>query len=133
MTKTVTVSEALKEMLTDITDPTQGTNFLQHMHTAYWQYWQYKQCKETLKPDQLLQVIDFAKNRSTFYDDEIKGAFYSPISITMHPVVSCYWNNKIIRNSIVVFSDDPQHDYNAVNTIVVPHQGDVVLLRLKNI
>ena len=118
-------------MLTDITHRTQGTNFLQHMHTAYWQY---KQCKETLKPGQLLQVIDFAKNRSTFYDDEIKGAFYSPISITMHPVVSFYWNNnKIVRHSIVVFSNDPQHDYNAVDTyldavktIVVPHMSSKI-------
>ena len=128
ITRRAKVSQLLDELETDVIRPIINASFIQHLHNAHWQYRQFLALKETLPPGWILQVFDFAKNRSTFYEEEIKGAFFTPRQITMHPIVAYYRRSKgVVRHSVVVFSDDNLHDYHAVE-----HYSNMVLTHLQS-
>ena len=80
----------MDELNLDIISPLQNVIFIQHLFTVQWQYFQFSKLKSNLPHGWLLQVMDFAKNRTTLYEGEIKAAFYAPGQISMHPVVSYY-------------------------------------------
>ncbi|XP_050388651.1 uncharacterized protein LOC126820602 [Patella vulgata] len=116
ISKTATLGDLMKELVEDVLSPIKNNTFIQHLFTAHWQYFQFACLRDSLPKGWILQVMDFAKNRSTFYENEIKGAFYSPSQITMHPVVTFYNSAAgTVRHSVIVFSDDNQHDYHAVD------------------
>lgn len=64
----------------------------------------------------MLSIMDFAKNRTISYQDEIKSAYFGAKQVTIHPVV-CFFkkDNRLIRDSVIFISDDINHDYHAVN------------------
>ena len=57
-------------------------------------------------------ILDFAKNRTVHYQDEIKSAYFGQRQMTMHPSVVYYRSNKgkLVRESHVFISDDIKHD-----------------------
>lgn len=105
----------LREMVEDIIKPAQGTTFFKHLHNAQWQNKQFSTLKNTLPQNWTLQIMDFAKNRGVFYQNEIKSAFFSPEQITMHPIVT-YFQSEVglVRDSAIIISEDCIHDYHAV-------------------
>ena len=120
ITRTAKVSELIEEFISDVVKPIMNTSLLQHLHTAYWQYSQFLHLKETLPKNWMMDIIDFAKNRETFYEDEPKGAYYTPTQITMHPVVNYYrdTDGEVVRHSVIIFSEDILHDYHAAHYFV---------------
>lgn len=75
--KTGTKKCLIKELVsTDILKPSKGTTFIKHFHIAQWQLDQYSFIKENLPQNWVLQVMDFAKNRSINYQEEVKAAFF---------------------------------------------------------
>ena len=111
-----TIGELLDELLSDLQEPVKGVSFFQHLFTAKWQQREFLNIKQHLPDNWILQVMDFAKNRQTKYNDEIKAAFYSPDQITIHPVVTYYNSDAgIVRHATIVFSSDNIHDYHAVD------------------
>ena len=69
-----------------------------------------------MRENTVLMVMDFARNRWVYYQDEIKAAYFSQRQIIMHPIV-CYYkqDNGLLREALVFLSDDVGHDYHAVN------------------
>ena len=62
-------------------------------------------------------IMDFAKNRELFYQDEIKSAFYGRSQVTMHPIIMYYRTTSAEpakKVSMVFLSDDRTHDHHAV-------------------
>jgi hypothetical protein len=91
VTRKGTKAELIYELLMkDVMKPVQGTSFFQHLHTAKWQSKQFEKLRNNLPKGCILQVMDFAKNRTVVYQDEIKSAFYTQNQISMHPVVTYY-------------------------------------------
>ena len=119
VTKKGTVTELLDEFVKDVSQPSQGMTFKKHLFNAHWQYMQYQSIKKNLPQECILQVIDFAKNRTITYQDEIKSAFFGARQVTVHPVVSYYHGKQdIVRDSTLFLSDDIKHDYHMVNHIL---------------
>lgn len=90
-----------------------------HIFTYKWQALQYEKCKETLLPNEVLMVLDFAQNVSLPPQDEIQDAYFGRAQTTMHPVV-CYFRcprdcGKLVRDDVVCLSSDKKHDAYAVD------------------
>ena len=129
LAKEGTLKELVTELVEDVTNPVQGSSFVQHQFAADWQYRQFNLLKENLPADWILMVMDFARNRELYQQDEIKSAYFGRKQITIHPVVA-YYNSPIARNittrdSMIFLSDDINHDYNFVK-----HVLDLVIKKL---
>ena len=84
----------------DIKNPSQGTTFFKHYFNAKWQTLQFQNMKKDLPDDNVLQVMDFAKNREIKYQDEIKATYYTANQVTLHPIVNFYKTDlELIRES----------------------------------
>ena len=118
VTKCLSVEDLLEELVEDLEKPVKNTTFVQHLFVAHWQYHQHRQLKENLKTGEVMLVMDFAENRSSKYQDEIKSAHYSKRQITLHPVVAFYHDQQsgeLVRHALDFLSDDVDHDFNAVH------------------
>lgn len=93
------------------------TTFLQHLHTAHRQNHQFGALKDQLKPTEVLLVMDFAENRKSSYQDEIKSAHFSKQQITLHPVIAFYRDGQgnLVRHAVNFVSDDTVHGHHAVH------------------
>ena len=103
------------DQLCDILSP-----FAQHMFVAYWQQSVFSQLKESISANHVLSVIDFSENFATFYQNAIQATHWVNNQATLFPMVSWYpcttcEGHEIIRESIVIISDDLKHDANAVH------------------
>ena len=70
-----------------------------------------------MTPGTVVAIYDFTQNYSTVLQNEIKSAHYCKAQITLHPIL-CYIfneNNELTRESVVILSDDINHDYWAVD------------------
>lgn len=116
-TKSGVMSELVDELIMDTIKPAQNTNFVNHVGSAHWQHKQYRAIKDNLPLNTALMIMDFAKNRELFYQDEIKSAFYGRNQVTMHPIIIYYQtasNEPAKKVSMVFLSDDRTHDHHAV-------------------
>ena len=119
ITQTEPLSTLMAEFVEDMISPTKQNNFFEHLFVAYWQFHMYTMIKNNLPNGYILQVIDFAKNRSTMYETEVKSSFFNPTQITMHPIITFYNGPKgLIRHSITILSNDHVHDVHAVEHYV---------------
>ena len=97
-------------------NPSQGTTFFKHYFNAKWQTLQFQNMKKDLPDDNVLQVMDFAKNREIKYQDEIKATYYTANQVTLHPIVNFYKTDLgLVRESCVIISEYSKHDYHAVH------------------
>ena len=117
ITKKGTKDDLLMELVAkDIKKPSQGTTFFKHYFNAKWQTLQFQNMKKDLPDDNVLQVMDFAKNREIKYQDEIKATYYTANQVTLHPIVNFYKTDLgLVRESCVIISEDSKHDYHAVH------------------
>jgi hypothetical protein len=101
----------------DLVQPAQGTTFVQHLHTADWQHGQYRLLKEKLLPGQLLLVEDYAENRKSKMQDEIKSAHWCKQQFSLFPIVGFYRDEtgQLIRHAVDFVTDDLKHDFHAVH------------------
>ena len=101
----------------DLKRPALNTTFIMHFFTADWQYYQYRLLKQNLKSGEVMLVMDFAENRNSQYQDEIKSAHFNKQQITLHPVIAFYrsQSGQLVRHALDFITDDVVHDHNAVH------------------
>ena len=94
-----------------------NTTFITHFFTADWQHYQYRLLKQNLKSGEVMLVMDFAENRKSQYQDEIKSARFNKQQITLHPVIAFYrsQSGQLVRHALGFITDDVVHDHNAVH------------------
>ena len=128
VTKRDKISVVIDELCEDVQKPISGVSFIQHLHTANWQYSQFQYLKKTLPKNWCVMIMDFGQNRNIFYQDEIKSAHFSKSQMTIHPIVSYYYENDLlVRNSLIFLSDDLTHDYHAVE-----HFQEIAISKIKS-
>ena len=62
--------------------------------------------------------MDFAQNYTTINQDAIKSDHYGKQQITIHPI-PCYYrriDGSLVRESVIIVSDDLNHDAQAVSS-----------------
>ena len=124
------VADVLDEFVENVLHPTTSVNMAQHLFTAHWQGYQYLQLKENLPGSALMSVIDFATNRKTIYDHEVKSVSFTPAQIILHPVVYYYQSDAgLVRHSVIVFSGDCTKDHHMVDKFV--READKVVAQYK--
>jgi hypothetical protein len=89
-----------------------------HLFDVQWQGDQFELAKETLKPGQVLTVMDFAKNFTLERQREVQFAFFCRQSVTLHPVV-CYFLcpqgcGNVLCDEVMMITADRKHDAHAV-------------------
>lgn len=77
-------------------------------------------CSKQSKPDAAVVVIDFAENYTCMRQGEAQTAYYTRRQVTLHPMVVTMRQGfgDILLDSIVILSDDLQHDHAAVTTFI---------------
>ena len=94
-------------------------NYPSHLKNAVSQLKSYKKCKMSLRDDEVLVVVDFAENYVCKQYAEAQSAYYSRNSVTLHPMVAIFsQDSDIIRDSVVVISEDLRHDSSAVKVFI---------------
>jgi hypothetical protein len=88
-----------------------------HLFDVQWQGDQFEIAKQTLKPGEVLTVMDFAKNFKLPRQGEVQYGFFCRESVTLHPVV-CYFHcpkcEELMVDEVMMFSNDTKHDAHAV-------------------
>lgn len=87
-----------------------------HLFSCNWNYAQFVHIKETLKPGQLLQVLDFGQNYMNVFQDEPQSVHWDHTQTVIHPIV-CYYrdkNGRLVTEEHIMISDDLKHDKFAV-------------------
>ena len=94
--------------------------FTRHVYEACWQHKAFIEAKENLKNGELCEVLDFAENYRTFYQNEIQSQHWQYRQATVHPVVAYYKCicGKLITESCVCISEDLKHDGHAVKAFM---------------
>ena len=90
VTQTEHLSKVMVEFGEDMVSPTKQSTLFEHLFVTHWQFHMYSMIKNNLLAGHILQVIDFAKNRSTLYESEVKSSFFNPTQITMHSIITFY-------------------------------------------
>lgn len=88
-----------------------------HVYMAKTQSHSYQKCQESLKRNECRVVVDFAENYTCARQGEAQSAYYSRNQVTIFPMVitlSKEGSNTVIRDSIIVVSNDLKHDSSAV-------------------
>ena len=89
------------------------------MFDARWQQKAFAFIKDKFKPTELVSVIDFSENYTTFFQDAVQSSYWVNTQVTLFPIVAWYKCNcpesPTVREYIVFISDDLKHDYNAVH------------------
>ena len=113
-----TYAELTKELMeVDIVNSETGFSFVLHYFGQSFQYKQFANCKSNLKDGEAVFTQDYSNNIEAKKQDEIKGGFFSQISITAHPSVleakipGIKENKKIV---ITHLSDIKVHDAHMV-------------------
>ena len=109
--------QLVKELVADVVAPSRNGSFVQHLFTAHWQHHMYRQLKEKLTVGQFLVIMDFAENKKSASQDEIKSAHFNKVQFSFHPVVAFYRSpdGDLVRHALDFVSDDVQHDCNSVH------------------
>ena len=94
-----------------------------HLFHFRWQALQFDEAKKQLQIGDILLIMDFATNYSHHRQDEIHGAFWCRRQTTLHPIIIYYPCQEkgcqhLVRDEVMIFSDDLKHDSFAVNKFV---------------
>ena len=121
MTDKVRFRGTLSQLLTLFTH--QLSKMSIHLFHFRWQAMQFDECKKQLQDGDVVMIMDFAQNYTHHRQDEIQGGFWSRNQTTLHPIVTYYpcteeGCNHLVRDEIMILSDDRNHDYQAVNAFV---------------
>lgn len=115
--KTGPAKQLMKELVVDVVTPSRNGSFVKHLFTAHWQHHEYRQLKEKLMVGQVLVVMDFAENKNSASQDEIKSAHFNKTQFSFHPVVAFYRSpgGDLVHHALDFVSDDVLHDFNSVH------------------
>ena len=107
-----------------------------HLFNATWQQKIFSTIKTTFPNNEIVSVIDFAENYSTFHQNEIQSAHWVNDQISIFPMVVWYHcpqceESPIVRENLVFFSDELKHDYHAVHEFQMV--GYTFLRQVRNI
>ena len=92
-----------------------------HVFLSKWQAKCMEDCRNSLKPGEVLMVLDFAKNITLSRQREVQYAFFSRLSVTFHSIVMYYWCphkgfcNHQITDEFMCLTPDLTHDSHAVH------------------
>ena len=92
-----------------------------HLFNAMWQQRAFSNIKSSFKPGEIVSVIDFAENYSTFHQNEVQSAHWVNDQVTLFPIVAWYRcpvcppEAPPVREYLIFLSDDIKHDYHAVH------------------
>ena len=93
-----------------------------HLFHFCWQAFQFDECKKQLQDGDIFLIMDFATNYSHHKQDEVHGAFWCRKQTTLHPIIAYYPYpckcGHLVRDEIMILSNDLKHDSFAVNTFV---------------
>ena len=112
VTKYGTVLEFVKELKAE------ASSISLHLFNKDWQNQQERLLKSNLKAGEVMAVLDFAENYVCSYQREVQSAYYAHDSSTVHPIVTyyrCSTCDKSITESLIMVSNDLNHDYHLVN------------------
>ncbi len=105
-----------------------------HVFIADYQHNSFKKDLLNLNDENVLQVMDYSMNYLNVFQDEAQGAHWTQSQSSVHPVV-CYYPckgnecNDVVRNEIIVITDDLKHDAAAVS--VFEEKVDIELQKLR--
>ena len=115
ITKKATLAELVDHLCTLL------VTYARHMFDARWQQKAFAFMKDKFKPTELVSVIDFSENYTTFFQDAVQSSYWVNTQVTLFPIVVWYKcscpESPTVREYIVFISDDLKHDYNAVHLI----------------
>ena len=110
-----TIAELLSRFVNSV-------NMSIHLFHFRWQAFQFDECKKQLQDGDILLIMDFATNYSHHKQDEVHGAFWCRKQTTLHPIIAYYpcpcKCGHLVRDEIMILSNDLKHDSFAVNTFV---------------
>ena len=89
-----------------------------HDFHARWQYKMFNYKKKNINEREVVAVLDFAENYRCSLKDEAQSAYWNYNQATIHPIVCYYLCPKCcghVTESIIIISDDLNHDSAAVN------------------
>lgn len=90
-----------------------------HVFIARSQSKAFQTCLDTLGPSDCSVVVDFAENYTCLRQGEAQSAYYSRNQVTLHPmVVTMKRDGNVQRDSVVIVSNDLDHDSAAVSTFM---------------
>ena len=94
--------------------------FKQHVYRVRHQYEEPVKIKQHLPKNEIIVQMDFAENYSCKGVDDIQSAWWNQTSVTLHPVVLYYKDDKeeLKHESIVIVSDEMGHNSSVVVTFL---------------
>jgi hypothetical protein len=102
------------ELLTEKLDNVTAHSFIAKTQSSYL-----KHLKETIKPDEVIVLGDFAENYSFVIQDEIQGYHWNKSQCSLHPIVIYYReNNSLMDSSLCILSADLDHDVSFVYKVL---------------
>ena len=79
--------------------------------------------KESLSPNQVIILLDFAENYSFIVQDAVQGHHWNNSQATLHPFVIYYMQDRILKSySLCVISDNLNHETRTVHAF----QGEII-------
>lgn len=103
-------------------------SYATHCDNYFMQLNSYQQMIKSFSNHECVVVMDFAENFACQMQGEAQSAYYSRQQVTVHPMVVSIWTEcGIIRDSVVVVSDDLKHDAFAVRYFVSILDGHLTL------
>ena len=113
ITKKATFAELVDHLCTLL------VTYARHMFDARWQQKAFAFIKDKFKPTELVSVIDFSENYTTFFQDAVQASYWVNTQVTLFQIVVWYkyscTESPTVREYIVFISNDLKHDYNAVH------------------
>jgi hypothetical protein len=96
-------------------------NFTMHIFVSNWQHKAYRKMTDQLidNKNDAMAVMDFAENYTMTFQKEIQSAHWMKSMVTVHPIVYTYVCHEpeckqIMRDVLIIVSDDLKHDSHAV-------------------
>lgn len=85
--------------------------FKEHDDRVITQYKNFTELKRNLTPAEATVQIDFAENYVCKFQQEVSGAYYSKVQVTVHPVVLHFKTpeGKLAHKSVVILSEETAH------------------------
>jgi hypothetical protein len=111
ITNCTTVAEMLEELKKDM------VTFTAHAFEATWQQERFVEAKAKLEEGEVLEVLDFAENYRTFFQNEPQAMHWQYSQVTIHPIVTyykCPQCKELVTETCVCISKDLTHDGYAV-------------------
>jgi hypothetical protein len=110
-----------------------------HLHNASWQDTQFEKRKQLVNDNTAVVIYDFARNVATLHQDEVKSSAFAKNQIIIHPIPMYFLDpvsKCIMRETLVITSDDITHDSQAVSAFrkaAVKHLIEKRSVSLKNL